>query len=180
MSDRLFLDPKERGNATVVEEFKFVWQNLLEISGAFRVQQQHVIEFLVPMGQKWKSFRLVGRHLRRPQELIVRRSGAGSQRLGVRLAHADGLLRVIRKNGRPKSAAIQQHEGCQMPKGRIQMRYAASDGHCVKPRWIVILEYLDIEHAAACLDGRDDLAYVAYILLRVYPHTGDEGDLGKQ
>ena len=64
MSDRLFPDPKERGNTTVVEEFKFVWQNLLEISGAFRVQQQHVIEFLIPMGQKWKSLRLVGRHLR--------------------------------------------------------------------------------------------------------------------
>src|SRR5580700_9614155 len=150
MSDRLFPDPKERGNTTVVEEFKFVWQNLLEISGAFCVQQQHVIEFLVPMGQKWKSFRLVGRHLRRPQELIVRWSGAGSQRIGVRLSHADGLLRVGRKNGGPKGPAIQQNEGSQMPKGRIHMRNAASDGHGVKPRWIVILKYLDIENAAAC------------------------------
>ena len=179
-TDDLFPDLKECGNATVVEEFKFVWQNLLQIARPFCVQQQHIIEFLVPMGQKWKSFRLVGRHSQRPQELIVRRSGAGSQRLGVRLAHADGLLRVIRKNGRPKSPAIQQDEGCQMPVGRIQMWYAASDGHGVKPCRIVILQYLDIQHATARFDGRDDLAHVAYILLRMYPHTGDEGDLGEQ
>jgi hypothetical protein len=86
MSDGLFPDPKERGNSMVVEEFKFVWENLVQISRAFRVQQQYVIEFLVPMGQKWKSFRLVGRHLQRPQESIVRWSGPGSQSLGVRLA----------------------------------------------------------------------------------------------
>ena len=34
-SDGIFLDPKECGNSTVVEELEFLWQNLLQIACAF-------------------------------------------------------------------------------------------------------------------------------------------------